>query len=37
MQSYGFTQAFYVAASTYIAGMLLLSLVKEEAVKSETV
>ena len=28
MERYGFTQAFYVAASTYIAGMLLLTLVK---------
>jgi MFS family permease len=34
MQHYGFTQAFYVAASTYIAGMLLLSLVKEDAAKN---
>jgi MFS family permease len=30
MQHYGFTPAFYVAASTYIAGMLLLLLVREE-------
>jgi MFS family permease len=30
MQHYGFTQAFYIAAGTYIAGMLLLLFVKEE-------
>jgi len=30
MQHYGFTQAFYVAAASYIAGMLLLLFVKEE-------
>jgi MFS family permease len=35
MEHYGFTQAFYVAASTYIAGMILLLLVKEETVRSE--
>jgi MFS family permease len=29
MEHYGFTQAFYIAATTYIAGMLLLSLIKE--------
>lgn len=29
MQTYGFTQAFYVAAATYVAGMLLLTFVKE--------
>ena len=29
MQHYGFAPAFYIAASTYIAGMLLLLLVKE--------
>ena len=29
MQTYGFTEAFYVAAGTYIAGMLLLTFVKE--------
>jgi len=29
MERYGFTPAFYIAAGTYIAGMLLLSLVKE--------
>jgi MFS family permease len=29
MQHYGFAPAFYVAAATYIAGMLLLSFVKE--------
>ena len=31
MEHYGFTPAFYVAASTYIAGMLLLLFVKEPA------
>ena len=31
MQHYGFTQAFYIAAGTYIAGMILLSFVKEDA------
>jgi MFS family permease len=30
MDHFGFTPAFYVAASTYVAGMLLLLLVKEE-------
>lgn len=30
MQHYGFAPAFYIAASTYIAGMLLLWFVKEE-------
>ena len=30
MQHYGFAPAFYVAAATYIAGMLLLTFVKEE-------
>ncbi|MGZ8533177.1 MAG: MFS transporter [Candidatus Binatia bacterium] len=30
MQNYGFTPAFYIAAATYIAGMLLLWFVKEE-------
>ncbi len=34
MQNYGFTQAFYVAASTYIAGMLLLLFVKENSTVS---
>jgi MFS family permease len=29
MQHYGFPPAFYIAAGTYLAGMLLLSLVKE--------
>ena len=29
MESYGFTPAFYVAGGTYLAGMLLLLLVKE--------
>ena len=31
MQNYGFTPAFLLAASTYVAGMVLLSFVKEEA------
>jgi MFS transporter, FSR family, fosmidomycin resistance protein len=35
MDHFGFTPAFYVAASTYIAGMLLLTLVKEDAARSE--
>ena len=30
MQHYGFTPAFYIAAGTYIAGMVLLMFVKEE-------
>jgi MFS family permease len=30
MQHHGFTQAFYVAAGSYVAGMLLLLFVKEE-------
>ena len=30
MQNYGFTRAFYIAAATYIAGMILLLFVKEE-------
>jgi MFS family permease len=30
MQHYGFSPAFYVAAGTYIAGMVLLTFVKEE-------
>ena len=30
MQHYGFTQAFYIAAGTYIAGMLLLTFVREQ-------
>jgi MFS family permease len=30
MQHYGFTQAFYIAAGSYVAGMLLLLFVKEE-------
>ena len=32
MESYGFEPAFYVAAGTYIAGMLLLMLIKDEKV-----
>ena len=31
MERHGFTQAFYLAASTYIAGMFLLALVKDTA------
>lgn len=34
MQNYGFTPAFYLAASTYVAGMLLLLLVREERAPS---
>lgn len=30
MQHYGFTQAFYVAAASYIAGMVLLLFVSDE-------
>jgi MFS family permease len=30
MDQYGFTPAFYVAASTYIAGILLLAFIKED-------
>ena len=30
MQHYGFTEAFYIAAATYIAGMVLLLFVKED-------
>jgi MFS family permease len=30
MQHYGFAPAFYIAAATYIAGMVLLTFVKEE-------
>ncbi len=37
MERYGFTQAFYVAASTYIAGMLLLTLVNDDDARSEKV
>ena len=37
MDHFGFAPAFYVAASTYIAGMLLLTLVKEESARSEKV
>jgi len=36
MQHHGFTPAFYVAAGTYIAGMLLLSFVKEEPKPAKT-
>ena len=31
MEHHGFTSAFYVAAGTYIAGMLLLTFVKEDS------
>jgi MFS family permease len=31
MQHYGFTQAFYVAAASYIAGMVLLLFVSDES------
>ncbi len=37
MDHYGFAPAFYIAASTYIAGMLLLLLVKEEGAKTAKV
>ena len=37
MDHFGFTPAFYVAATTYIAGMLLLSLVKDESTRREKV
>jgi MFS family permease len=33
MDHYGFAPAFYVAAATYVAGMLLLLLVKEKTAK----
>lgn len=36
MQNYGFTPAFIVAASTYLAGMLLLLFVKEEPKRTAT-
>jgi len=36
MQHYGFTPAFYVAAATYIAGMLLLSFVREDLKPAKT-
>lgn len=37
MDHFGFAPAFYVAACTYIAGMLLLTFVKEESTRSEKV
>ena len=37
MQHYGFTQAFYIAATTYIAGMALLWFVKEPPKQTQTV
>lgn len=36
MQHYGFTPAFYIAATTYIAGMALLWFVKEPPKQSQT-
>jgi MFS family permease len=36
MQNYGFTPAFLLAASTYLAGMLLLSFVREQPQRSQT-
>ena len=36
MQHYGFAPAFYIAAGTYIAGMLLLLFVKEEPRQAAT-
>jgi MFS family permease len=36
MESYGFTPAFYVAGGTYLAGMLLLLLVKENPQQRQT-
>ncbi|HXV49127.1 MAG TPA: MFS transporter [Candidatus Binatia bacterium] len=36
MQQYGFTQAFYIAATTYIAGMALLWFVKEPPKQTQT-
>jgi MFS family permease len=35
MQNYGFTPAFLLAASTYLAGMLLLSFVREQPTRSQ--
>jgi dipeptide/tripeptide permease len=35
MQHYGFAPAFYIAAGTYIAGMVLLTFVKEEPKSSK--
>jgi MFS family permease len=37
MQHHGFTQAFYVAAGSYVVGMLLLLFVKEELKNTPTV
>jgi MFS transporter, FSR family, fosmidomycin resistance protein len=37
MDHFGFAAAFYVAACTYVAGMLLLTFVKEESTRSEKV
>lgn len=37
MDHYGFAPAFYVAAATYLAGMLLLTMVKDESTRSENV
>jgi predicted MFS family arabinose efflux permease len=37
MDHYGFAPAFYVAAATYLAGMLLLLLVRDDAPKTEKI
>jgi dipeptide/tripeptide permease len=37
MQNYGFTPAFLLAAATYVAGMGLLTFVKEETKQLPTV
>jgi dipeptide/tripeptide permease len=37
MDHFGFTPAFYVAAATYVAGMLLLLSVKEGSASGEKV
>ena len=36
MEHYGFAPAFYIAAATYIAGMALLTFVKEESKANQT-
>jgi hypothetical protein len=33
MENYGFTPAFYVAATTYLLGMLLLLFVRDETAR----
>jgi dipeptide/tripeptide permease len=35
MDHYGFAPAFYIAAATYVAGMLLLLMVKDDARQTE--